>query len=117
MANEYQQTDVQGTTHKRGRSITFENPYNAIPSVYVAEERVIDLGDKKITESSGAIIKNIYPELLNTEFPLLNPLNNEPLGPNASYQQLYVMLFSLYWHLAQERDNQIKEIEVAPESI
>lgn len=42
---------------------------------------------------------------MTVEFPLRNPATNEIIeGQTMTYQDLYVGLFSLYWHLALERD-------------
>lgn len=102
MANDYRQFSVSGSTYRRGRSLYFENPRNAIPSLLVREEQVTVLADREITEFAGEIRKNVTD--LTVKFPLRNPVDNELIGKTATYQDLYVLLFSLYWHLAEERD-------------
>jgi hypothetical protein len=103
MANDYRQTDVAGTSYQRGRSLYFENPKDSAPSLLIREERVINLADRVITEHAGEILKTVND--LSVEFQLRNPTTNE-LIPTATmtYQDLYVALYSLYWHLAEERD-------------
>lgn len=100
--NDYRQSLVSGSTYQRGRSLYFENPRNATRSLLVREERVTVLADREIAEFSGEIRKNVTD--LTVEFPLRNPVDNELIGQTATYQDLYVLLFSLYWHLAEERD-------------
>lgn len=102
MANDYQQTSVSGTSYQRGRSLYFENQKDRPPSVLIREERVINLVDREIIESAGEIRVDVTD--LSTEFELRNPVNNELLNQTATYQELYVLLYSLYWHLAEARD-------------
>jgi len=103
MANEYQQTEVIGSSYQRGRSLYFENPRAATPSLLVREERVTILADRVIAEPAGEIRKVVTD--LSVAFPLRHPLTNDLIpGQQMTYEQLYVGLFSLYWHLAEERD-------------
>jgi len=99
---EYQQTDVAGSQYQRGRSLYFENPLGAEPSLLVREERVINLGSRQILEPAGEILKTV--EDLSVVFPLRNPETGEELGSQLTFQDVYVALYSLYWHLATERD-------------
>lgn len=101
--SDYRETTVAGTSYTRGRSMYFENPLNSTPSLLVREETVINLADRTITEHSGEIRKVV--DDINVSFPLRNPATNDVIeGASMTYQELYVGLFSLYWHLALERD-------------
>lgn len=101
--SDYRETSVAGTSYTRGRSIYLENPLGSLPSLLVREETVINLADRVITEHAGEIRKVVND--LSVEFPLRNPATNEIIeGQSMTYQDLYVGLFSLYWHLALERD-------------
>ena len=113
MANDYRQSSVSGSTYQRGRSLYFENPRNEPPSLLIREERVTVLADREITEFVGEIRKNVTD--LTVAFPLRNPLDNERIGQSATYQDLYVLLFSLYWHLAEERDAFVPPSDPEPE--
>jgi len=110
---EYKESTVSGTSYQRGRSMYFENPRNKTPSILVREETVNILQDKIITEPAGEILKSV--DDLSVVFNLRNPLTNEIIeGQTATYQDIYVMLYSLYWHLAEERD--IKSSISVPDS-
>lgn len=106
MTNEYRESTVAGTSYQRGRSMYFENPRNGIPSILVREEKVTILSpDRTITEPDGEILKTIPPDQFSTTFQIRNPINNDIIeGETATYQDIFVLLFSLYWHLAEERD-------------
>lgn len=103
MMNDYRETTVSGNTYQRGRTIIFENPHNGTPSVVIHEERVTELSGRLVYEPAGEIRKRV--DNLSGVFPLRNPATNEIMdGSEMTYQDLYVGLFSLYWHLALERD-------------
>lgn len=110
MADDYRSTDVVGSSYQRARSLYFENPKGGTPSLLIREERVTTLADREICEHAGEINISIPVEQMSTEFQLRNPTNNDPV-PNGTmtYGDLYVALFSLYWHLAEARDAQQAE--------
>lgn len=100
---DYRKTDVAGTSHVRGRSLYFENPLGGTPAVLVREEQVTSLSDRVVCEPCGEIRKDVTD--LSVTFPVIDPQTNAPVsGATMTYQDLYVALYSLYWHLAQERD-------------
>lgn len=109
--SDYRETSVSGTSYTRGRSLYFENPLGSNPSLLVREETVINLADRVITEPAGEIRKVVTD--LSVEFPIRNPATNEIIeGQTMTYQDLYVGLFSLYWHLALERDATVANPEI-----
>lgn len=113
--SDYRETSIAGTSYTRGRSMYFENPLGSAPSLLVLEETVINLADRVITEHAGEIRKVV--DDLSVEFPLRNPATNEIIeGQSMTYQDLYVGLYSLYWHLALDRDAEeaAKAAEVQP---
>ena len=104
----YKELSVVGTSYVRGRSMYFENPLDNAPSVLVREEQITNLADRTVQEPSGEIRKIVTD--LAVQFPILDPQSNTPIpGMMMSYQDLYVALYSLYWHLAQERDIRAQE--------
>lgn len=104
--SEYKETTINGSSYQRGRTLVFENPINSTPSVLVVEERVTRLADRIILEPAGEIRRSV-PDL-SVEFQLRNPMTNELIGGTSTYQDLYVLLFSLYWHLAELRDAEVQ---------
>lgn len=110
MVSDYKFSSVAGTSYTRGRSLYFENPLNSTPSLLIREEVVTNLTDRVIVESAGEIRKVVND--LSVSFPLRNPQTNEIIeGASMTYQDLYVGLFSLYWHLALERDAAVNAVE------
>jgi hypothetical protein len=110
----YNETTVTKTTEitafDRAYRIEVLNP-NAGPKAirYDEEtiERVTQDGVTKDTSKGpiGHLTKQFTPENANTPFNLLNPVTGEALGSTATYADLQVLLYSLYFHLATERDN------------
>lgn len=102
---EYKESSVTGSSYQRGRSIYLENPKGGNPSILIREERVTNLGDREITEHAGEILKTV--DDMSVVFDLRNPQTNEVIpGQTATYQDLYVLLYSLYWKLALDRDEE-----------
>ena len=101
--SDYRQTAVTGTSYTRGRSMYFENPSDGIPSLLVREEQVTTLADRTLFEPCGEIRKAVTD--FSVSFPLRDPSTSGIIpGATMTYQDLFVGLYSLYWHLAQERD-------------
>ena len=100
----YKETTVAGTSYVRSNEVTIRNVLNGYKGIMYCEEEVSVLGEKVMREGVGAIHQEFTPENASTEFPLLNPETNEPIGGTATFQDVYVLLFSLYYHLAAQRD-------------
>lgn len=101
----YKETAVQGTSYQRCRSLYFENPKGAEPSVLLREERLTNLGNTTITEAAGEIIETFKHAEFGTVVQLCNPETDEPIaGQTTTFADIHVALFSLYRHLAEKRD-------------
>ena len=108
---EYREAAVEGTSRVRARAMHFNNPLDGLPSVYVEEERVTTLGGQNIiTDCAGVMGSGELPVIsepmkdMDEKFELRDPVTGKPDGATATYGQLYVLLYSLYWHLAEARD-------------
>lgn len=110
---EYREAAVEGTSRVRARAMHFTNPLEGLPSVYIEEERVTTLGGQNIiTDCAGVMGSGELPVIsepmmdTTTAFPMRDPVTGalDTSGATATYGQLYVLLYSLYWHLAEARD-------------
>ena len=102
MAN-YKETSVAGTKWTRSWQVVVENKYNQIPNVAFFEEQIVDTGD-------GSPVSKMVPGSLTEQFTdpsktfdLIHPVTGAVVG-STSYQDVYVMLSSLYLSLANKRD-------------
>ena len=100
----YKETTVSGTSYVRANEVTVRNVLGGYKGIMYCEEEVSILGEKIMREGIGAIHQEFTAENASTEFQLLNPVTNEPIGETATFQDVYVLLFSLYYDLAAKRD-------------
>ena len=100
----YKETTVSGTSYVRAREVTVTNTLGGYKGIMFCEEQVSVFGEKIMREGIGAIHQEFTAENASTEFQLLNPITNEPIGATATFQDVYVLLFSLYYHVAALRD-------------
>lgn len=106
MAN-YKETGLAGTSYVRANSVNIWNDENN-KNITFQEEQVITLADGEvIRKPAGQVFSNFTAENASTAFPLLNPETGEPLvdGAQMTYEGVYAALYSLYLHLATERDS------------
>jgi hypothetical protein len=106
---DYKESEVTGVSWQRAYRITVENKLNTNPTMVFEEEAVVDVGDVVTTNHVGNVQGEYNPE---DTFPLLNPETGEPLGGSITQAEMYVMLYSVYIHLAAQRD--IDEMPVTP---
>jgi hypothetical protein len=100
--------------YTRAVQILINNPVdeNIDPSIKFFEEKVmVSDGVTKSLGTDGSVIQIGYTEANKlTEFPMVDPTTNSVVG-SQTYEQLFASLYSLYWHLATERDIGMAEIE------
>lgn len=104
MAN-YNETPVSGQEWQRARLVQVNNEYEGNKSVTFVEEKILNLSDGRLIHSEAGQITEPFSEAnANTAFPLVDPSTNQPIGQNMTYGAVYVALYSLYFYLAQIRD-------------
>jgi hypothetical protein len=97
----YRATSITGESWVRAYQVIINNRINLIPEITFNEETVVNTGSSLITSPIGHISKKFTDP--STTFDLLNPTDNSVIG-SATYQEAYVLLYSLYQALALERD-------------
>lgn len=112
MAN-YKETNLAGTSYVRANYVNITNEESEKFITY-HEEQLINLdGGEVIRKTAGVVSAPFTAENANTEFQVLNPGTGEPIaGATMTYADVYAALYSLYLHLATERD----EYEAAQEA-
>jgi hypothetical protein len=106
---DYREQTIEGNikTWRRAYKIICENPYNEVPSISFHEEEKVQLPDGSVLnvpihgQASVSQALNDPTEVI----PLISPITGEQIG-TATYGDLYAMIYSLYIHLALERDEQ-----------
>jgi len=104
MAN-YQESDIAGTKYTRAYQVHVQNGM-AAKAITFHEEEVINLADEVIQRKKGSVTAPFTSDNASTEFALVDPTTGADSGQAMSYQDVYVALYSLYLHLAAQRDAQ-----------
>lgn len=102
----YKETSIVGESWKRANQIVIDNSYNQTPRIRFSEEDVFVNSDGKtiISHRGEGVEESFTLENATTQFQLRNPETEEYINQYATYKDLYVLLHSLYFHLAQKRD-------------
>lgn len=105
MAN-YKETSVAGSKWTRSWQVVVENKFNKTPSITFFEEQIVDVGDGVPTSTlvQGQLTEK-FDDPTKT-FNLVHPVTGDVIG-TGTYQDLYVLLSSLYLSLATARDTPV----------
>lgn len=103
--SKYQKTDTTEVKSEWQRcdGITMTRPLNGAPTVVFSEEKVTQFGDREFREPTGGI--GIQVTDMSKKFDIYNPITQEKTGGQMSYQDLYILLYSIYLTKAIERDS------------
>jgi hypothetical protein len=95
-------------TFVRANQIIVNNPLpgNGVPSIQFQERLVAvdsETGVQKEIESAGFCSEALTAENIGETFELIHPESGTVIG-QSSYQELQVLLYSAYFHVAEKRD-------------
>lgn len=99
---DYKESNISGKKWQRAHTINISNNYNQTPVINFFEEEIVEIDGTTYQKNVGHISETMIEP--TTQFTLLNPLDGTAIG-TATYQDLQVMLYSLYLNLANRRDN------------
>lgn len=104
----YNETSVAGESWIRSNKVLCSNEYEQPPTIYYQEEELFNFSDGKVVKSPynpiTPVSETFTTDKANTSFAVIDPLTELPTGTTATYQDLYVLIHSLYFHLAKQRD-------------
>lgn len=113
MATKYNDTNVN-RMYTRAHTITLNFPHPSTGlsnSIHFYEQNVIEQADGTeipLPDTVGQADLEAPMEAMGTEFPLWDLLTEEPVeGATATYGQLATLLYSLYFHAAEKRDERV----------
>lgn len=110
--------------YTRAHTITLNFPHPSTGlsnSIHFYEQNVIEQADGTeipLPDTIGQAHIDAPLEVMGTEFPLWDLLTEEPIeGATATYGQLATLLYSLYFHAAEKRDEReaAEQLEEMPE--
>ncbi len=100
----YKESSVAGSSYVRAGSVFIDNGL-INKSIAFQEQEVMTLGDEVISKSLGLVASEFTAENQDTAFALLDPETNQQVdGQTMTFADVYNALYSLYLHLALERD-------------
>ena len=112
MAN-YKETTASGTSYIRAHTVIINND-TSYKHIEFQEEKVVVLDDgETLGQRIGHVASEFTNENMMTAFPILDPETGSETGASSTYVELYAALFSLYMHLAVERDVRVAAEEAA----
>lgn len=97
----YKETTISGSSYIRAHRVIINNPYQGIPTISFQEEEVLNVNGQVIQQQKESVNESLTDP--SASFPLVDPTTGDSLG-EATYGQIYVLLHSLYLHLAAKRD-------------
>lgn len=102
MAN-YNESEINGVSWQRAKTVTIHNGYGKVPEVVVEKEKLIQV-DGNIVAAPIRGVRFAFEDTTET-FPLVDPLNDDaPLGSEGSAGMLQVMLHSFVLHKMKTYD-------------
>ena len=109
---DYKEQTVTGVSWQRCCRVVIDNPVGQIPQAFFYEEEVVNLPSGQVKRHLGQMVESFSDP--SKMFDLINPATGDIIG-SATYQDLYILLHSLYMSLAHQRDNQpILTVEPTP---
>lgn len=100
---------------QRARQVIITNELNQMPIIEFVEEITLTEGTKIISKTPvGKIMEGLVDP--STVFPMVHPDTGDALG-EATYGQVYVLLYSLYRFLADRRDAPVPIPIVTPDPV
>lgn len=100
---DYKETTEICRKWQRAFRIVIENPYNSEKTVTFFEEEIVDIDGEVLKRPAG----NLKITFNATDaFPGLDIDTGLPIGRDVTHGEVYSLMYSLYMHLAKQRDEQ-----------
>ena len=104
---DYRESSVEGTSWTRAFLIEVNNPVDGISAITFHEEQAIRVPNLPVlTQRSGQVVNAFTQENAATLFPVYDADTGDPIS-QTQYRQVRNILYSLYLHIAQQRDAEI----------
>lgn len=100
-------TTITTTTFDHSHKVTIDNPLNGTPTIRFTEQTVQRRdGVETVLGPKGFLEEALTDANATEEYNLIDPTTGTILG-TTTYQNLFIQLYSLYFHLGTKRDNQV----------
>lgn len=98
----YKQTSGVGEAWTRAYQVIVNNQFGTTPAITFNEEEIVSLGTTSLNKHVSHLNESFSDP--SVSFNLIHPVDGSVIG-TATYQDLYILLSSLYSNLADKRDN------------
>jgi hypothetical protein len=98
---DYKSSVVAGSKWQRSYQVVINNKHQTVPSITFYEEEIVDTGFGVMSQHVSHITRDLNDPAAT--FDLINPLDGSVVG-SATFQDVYILLASLYLKLAADRD-------------
>lgn len=109
----YKGIEIAGEAWHRSNGVNIQNKYNTIPTIEFYEEKIVQAGNDILATTTGTLKESLTSPL--TEFEILDPDTGISVGQKAQYKDIYILLHSLYIHLATLRDQELENQPIQEE--
>jgi hypothetical protein len=99
----YREEEITGSKWRRSHFVSIENPLVGEKAVTFHEQMARQTSDGELQVKDAGSLRQSFDDP-SVVFDLRSPLDDSLLGATATYQDVYVILHSLYLHLASQRD-------------
>jgi len=111
--SKYKQINITGESYVRADQVVIKNPLGGNPTVTFTEEQIINVADDVIKRAVSNVSETLVFDGDNAniteEVQVINPITlQEVEGATMTYGEMKGVIYSLYYHLAKKRDEQVK---------
>lgn len=99
----YKETPITGTSYMRASRVVCDNNENNRSVQFLEESVMIMSSGEKLAVPAGGVTQHLTADNCDTAFPLLDA-DGTPTGGTATFTDVYLLLMSLYYHVATQRD-------------
>lgn len=99
----YQEQPITGSKWRRSHFVSIENPLAGERAVTFHEQIARQTDDGLASFEDAGSLRQPFTDP-SVVFDLRSPVDDSLLGSTATYEEVYVILHSLYLHLASQRD-------------
>lgn len=99
----YKETSISGSKYQRAKAIIIQNRLDGEKKITFIEELVKIFDNETVKIDVGSVSEKFDETNITEQFNLINPVDGSVIS-TMTYQDAYVVLFSLYNHIAMKRD-------------
>ena len=104
MTQDYQFKEITGESWVRSYELICNNRLGTLRTATFREEQAVNVGDSTMTQALGQVTETFDEGNATEAVDLVHPDTGVVLG-QTTYEQVQLVLHSMYLHMAKKRDN------------